>query len=149
MKQVDTANIEQQGVVSIWVGSFPSAEAFEDYLREQYEADGAPISRFAGETGLDWYDHDLLEAQRYEAPLAVSAAVGPLSFSASYINAASQAAQQLGMGPINTVVLLIDCAYASDQAVPTDRSPLKFLGAFPYDESSAPAEGGDAPLYAR
>lgn len=149
MRREESANVEQTGVVSIWVGSFPTVELLEEYLKEQYEDDDVPISRFADDTGLDWYDHDLLEAQRYDEPLPVSVAISPLSFSASYIDAATEAAVRLGMGPIDTVVLLIDCSYTSERAARMAPSPLSFLGVFPYDENAAPAEGGDVPQYAR
>ena len=49
----------------IWVAKFDSAKRLEKYMEEDFEAeeDGSPISEFAKDQQVDFYDHDLVFAE--------------------------------------------------------------------------------------
>ncbi len=56
-------------VVDLWVGSFPSAEAVEQYFAETYDQDdGIPISPFAADMGQWFYDHDFVYRELHDPP---------------------------------------------------------------------------------
>lgn len=54
-------NWERNGLVSVWVGKVASDAELRAYLAEQYEDDNAPVSKFATDCGLNWYDHDFVD----------------------------------------------------------------------------------------
>lgn len=48
----------------IWVARFKSKKALDEYMDETFdEDDDAPISRFAADQGVGFYDHDLVYAE--------------------------------------------------------------------------------------
>ena len=49
----------------IWVARFKSKEALDEYMAEAIDEDDedAPISRFAADQGVGFYDHDLVYAE--------------------------------------------------------------------------------------
>lgn len=49
----------------IWVAQFKTAKALEKYLEEDFDGDDedAPISKFAADQGVSFYDHDLVFAE--------------------------------------------------------------------------------------
>lgn len=49
----------------IWVARFESQKALDKYMEESIdeEDDDAPISRFAADQGVGFYDHDLVYAE--------------------------------------------------------------------------------------
>jgi hypothetical protein len=56
-------------VVDLWVGSFASAKAVEEYFNETYgQDDGIPISSFAAEMGQWFYDHDFVYQEFHDPP---------------------------------------------------------------------------------
>ena len=70
---------EREGVVSIWVGAFSSEGQLRAYLHEQYEDDGAPLSEFARDCGLCWYDHDSVES-RFADEVGLADLLQPFSY---------------------------------------------------------------------
>lgn len=59
----------ESDIVDLWVGSFPSAEAVEEYFAETYgQDDGIPISRFAADMGEWFYDHDFVHWEFHDPP---------------------------------------------------------------------------------
>lgn len=129
--------VETEGVMSVWIGRFTSADAFERYLEELYDDDEAPLSAFAADTQLGFYDHDFLEAEYYGPDdVDVETMLRPLSFSRSFLEAVVSRASELAMSG-NAVLLLFD----HDYTLPPDvnSKTVHFVGTFPYDPDSPPA----------
>jgi len=139
-----SSNWERSGTVSVWLGRFASEGDFESYMEEQYEDDDAPISRFAAEFGLGWYDHDFLEADFRSEPLPVEEFLSGNSYSSSFIADVVAAANRKVLESCNAKILLYDCAYESKTAPMSKTPKLSFIGAFPYavDAPTARQQGG-------
>jgi len=129
------------GCVSIWLCSFDGSSELDQYLREQYENDDAPVSKFAEDAGISWYDHDFLEAALSQGKDGVLGTIWEgLSYSSSFAAEAMAAIRERGLEGENAVLLLYRYAYECDEEVkvPLPESDLKYLGTFRYDEN-APA----------
>jgi len=118
---------EREGVVSIWAGILPQAD-FERFLDESYEDDDKPISHFARDLGIDFYDHDNLEASHLETCRSLRDAVAELSFAASFIDLLPADARER---QVDTVILMFDADFAG-RSKAVARKRLQFVGAFPY-----------------
>src|SRR5262245_48363957 len=75
MEHPEIAFGEDGEFVSVWVGQFASEEAVDAYTAEQYDEDrdDEPISPFAADIGLKFYDHDFMEVH-FELGLSGKAA---------------------------------------------------------------------------
>ena len=125
---------EKKGRVSIWIGDLDRGE-LDAYLAEQYDDDErrTPLSPFADDLAILWYDHDFLEAEAADVNVSIATLLAPLSFSSSYVEEASRAA---GDRLCRCAILLFDYEYQT----PTDRrtSKVEFLGSFDYDSRAEP-----------
>ena len=60
---------DEWDVVDLWVCLFPSADAVEASFAERYDQeDGVPISAFAADMGVWFYDHDFVYREFHEPP---------------------------------------------------------------------------------
>lgn len=106
-----------------WIGVFPDEDSFADYVGERpdyysflesnpatvrlkpkgasIEPDEMPLSRFIGDQGLSWYDHDLLEAGFNNTAKSVSELVQGYSWSDQYADELSKLAAQYGVSNAN------------------------------------------------
>ena len=129
---------EDGDVVSVWVGSFESRADLEAYLHPFYspgpDTDDLPLSAFAADVGLPWYDEDFLEADCCLAPIGdLAAALEGFSYSSSF--AAAVAAAVSCAAPFNTFLLLYGYNHSSCGATPHP-TRVRFLGTFPYDPNA-------------
>src|SRR5205809_1129756 len=79
---------EEFETVDIWLGLFPSQDRLDKYFDEQYsdDDDETPISEFARDQGVWFYDHDLVERSFHEnGENELGLLIGRHSFSASFI----------------------------------------------------------------
>ena len=53
-------------LLDIWVGNFESEARLDAYFEENYDEDDAPISEFAADMGVSFYDHDFLESSFHQ-----------------------------------------------------------------------------------
>ena len=123
-------------VVDLWLGRCPSAEAVDRYFQETYSDDDieTPISEFAADMGLIFYDHDLMERGFRDTPTAsVAEALAGHSFSSSYVLAAADVltAKQLPM--FNVVVLVWGCEIERPRSVARPPLFLDYVGRFRCD----------------
>jgi hypothetical protein len=128
-----TANdYEHHGKVSIWIGTFASAEAMEAYVRTKYDEDGM-CSPFSRDLGVLYYDHDLLEYS-FNNRRRVRTALAAHSWSTTYLEAATSAAEAMIPGGANATVALFDFAFFPvwRPERPFARGRLKFVGAFDF-----------------
>jgi hypothetical protein len=128
-------NIERPGVVSIWLGAFSSAASFEAYLKEDYDSDDVPLSPFAADTELGFYDHDFLEAEFFEPAGDSRSMLAGMSYSSSYIDKAVERAK--AVRGANAVFLLFDVEYRSSPVALGSTTPVTFIGTYPYDKTAA------------
>jgi hypothetical protein len=54
--------MQEEGLVSLWVGRAESADALDAYVQEAYTDDGDFASAFATDFGIEYYDEDFREA---------------------------------------------------------------------------------------
>ena len=138
---------EQEGWVSIWIGTAESEEFIEAYMQEgEYDEDeGRPPSKF----GHDWklsYDHDYLFHEGYPEPKPVAELLDGWRAAESFAQPAVAAATGAGITEGNFMVVaydldysqkppfstLDDAGYWRHKGKPSAKSPLKFVGAFRY-----------------
>ena len=63
------------GVVSVWVGTFPDEASYERYFKEDWEhqdAEEFPSCLFWRDLGIRWFDHDLQEGGFVGPPVPVA-----------------------------------------------------------------------------
>ena len=123
--------------VSIWVGTFGSQDAVDEYLMEQYEddRDDEPLSPFAADVGLKFYDHDFIESN-HESNLSSKGAdaFAQHSYGESFATDAWAATQRRNIDAFDTVFLLY--GYNHVRYPQSTRPPrrVSFVGTFPYRE---------------
>lgn len=114
----------EEGLVSVWAGTEdlsgapPELDVLQDYC------------------GVGYYDVDSNEVNHHGyVPTPVRTLLGELSFSASFADAASTAAERLNLGNPKWVICQYDFRYdASRVKRPTNQRAL-FIGAFPYSQA--------------
>jgi hypothetical protein len=121
---------ERDGFVSIWVGTLTSDVDLRAYLEEQYEDDDAPISQFAKDCGLGWYDHDFVES-RFVDRISIRELLSPFSYAQTFVEAAVEESARKGVAQANSVVVVFNCDYSMPA---TGQCRLTFLGSFPYSQ---------------
>jgi hypothetical protein len=129
----------QDGYVSVWLAGRIGEEQLAAYLEPRSDDASAeeppdrPISAFAEEFGIGWYDHDFLEACFEPDPRSVGELLEGVSFGTSFVEAIVQIAGQAGMAMAGAAVLLYDCCYSLDPETAARKTTFQFIGAFPYD----------------
>src|SRR5688500_8504303 len=109
--ELGTTFNEDGDVVSIWAGSFRTKKALASYVEPFFsgepEDDDLPISAFAEDIGLSYYNIDFLEfhfdSSRAFPPEKMFQG---FSYSSSYWKVATEAAQRIASGPLDSIILL-------------------------------------------
>src|SRR5262245_56143250 len=87
----------------VWVARFKSNKALDEYMDEAFDDDDedAPISRFAADQGVGFYDHDLVyaEFQKNATPRALIECWG---FPEKATEKVVKAVEALGVEGLNT-----------------------------------------------
>lgn len=122
------------GYVSVWIGRFGSSEELDEYFEEQYDNDAEPISEFARDFQLTFYDHDFIEVNRQPNRLSVRQLFESLSYSSSFIDEATTVAAERSADG-NTGIALFNFSYSP--AVVEITKNASFIGTFPYDIDAA------------
>ena len=134
-------------VVDIWVGKFRSEEEFAEYMAERFMEDGSPISRFAEDQGVAFYDHDFLETGFREETDDVLQLLGGHSFAPSYAEAANRAFEAAGLKSKNALILLFGREIPRPRSAEAPAYRLDYLGRFDCDPTceTSPDAGYDEP----
>ncbi len=126
---------EDGDVVSIWVGLFSDEGEFKKYIEPFYspgpETDDLPLSSFATDIGLSWYDEDFLEARLLPATECdTGRLVADHSYAESFL--AELVRSRPVVQPVNAVFLLY--GYDHTRHPQSEATPKRviFLGTFPY-----------------
>lgn len=115
------ASMYRERVVSVWFGTeSPQDKQDMDVLEDM--------------CGIEYYNLDYNEGYASDdwQPIEVAALLRPLSYSASYIDAAVTRAKELGIEKAIWSVVQYDFAYDPAQVVRPIASDPKFIGYFPY-----------------
>jgi Immunity protein 22 len=126
-------------LVSVWIGDFPSEDAFNEYLEEDYSAAGEddfPACRFWDDLGIRWHDHDFQEAVFRPEPLPVGDLVAGVSWVESYKADLLRRCRDLGISRANAAVVIYEYDYAPPE--PFASPHLRFVGSFRYSTGGYP-----------
>src|SRR5215211_5535174 len=69
-----------EGVVSVWVGTFPDEASHKRYFKEDWDnldADDFPSCLFWKDLGICWFDHDFQEGGFVGPPVPVAELLAP------------------------------------------------------------------------
>ena len=114
----------------VWIGQFSHA-APSDYFEEVYsEDDDQPITKFAGEQGEIWLDHDWIELYRVDQPVSISSLIEGMQNSIK--EQISARAQELDVSKANVLVTVLadEVNISSPQSVYRNEYTLHYLGLF-------------------
>jgi hypothetical protein len=130
---------EAKDLVSVWIGDFPSEDAFDEYLREDDSAadeDDFPKCQFWEDLGIRWHDHDFQEAvfQRERPP--IEDLVAGISWIESYKAELLGRCRELGILRASAAVVIYEYDYAPPE--PFASPHLRFIGSFPYSTGGRP-----------
>jgi hypothetical protein len=133
----DGPHFERKGMVSIWVGVFPSESARKAQLKERYgeEFEDEPLAEWMGEFGFGWFDHDQMDTNwdgLKGQPLRDL--LGQCSYAASFLERAVAAGSEQGIEESQTALLLYDFKYDPKVTGVTQGKYLRFLGTFRYSD---------------
>jgi hypothetical protein len=135
-------NCRRKGIVSVWVGSFPSLEEAEAYFGIPDEIGVyLPPERFARDLGLEDLPAECLEVNFENlSPRPLAALLKDATYSASFLDKALEAARQLGIQMAQGIALLYDFDYQAKADRQPATGPVRFLGSFPYAGTSSAEE---------
>jgi hypothetical protein len=127
-------------VVDLWVCSFPSAAAVEEYFFETYgEGDEIPISRFAADMGERFYDHDFVYRELHDPPArTLEEALEPWSNLSWAQPKMLEAFQASPFSPFNVFLVAFGREIERPKSVHVPGRTLHYLGRFektPADEA--------------
>jgi hypothetical protein len=115
----------------VWVARFKSKGALEKYLEEAFDEDDedAPISRFAADQGVTFYDHDLVYAEFVKAatPRALVACWG---FPAKATDAVVKAVEALGADGLNASIVADKGEFSKPRSTPGKAYQVWYVGQF-------------------
>lgn len=127
---------DQEDVGSIWIGSFPSEDAFESYIDSAYDEDGNSTNRFSIDSGLGWFDHDFQEASYHPRGLAEPRkSLTNTSYIDSFIHDAEPVIRQNATtNNANSILLRYNYTYSEAYADKAAKAGCKltYIGTFPY-----------------
>jgi hypothetical protein len=128
---------EDGRVVSVWVGQFGGQESVDEYLVEQYDEDrdDEPISPFATDIGLRFYDHDLIETHHEKGLSGKEVGVfANHSYGRSFAALAWEALKRLQVIDFDTMFFLYGYAHARYPQAQRQSQRVQFVGTFPYKD---------------
>lgn len=116
-----------------WVGH-ASQELAEDYFAETYSEDEeeTPVSAFARDQGIMWYDHDFLEHGWGTAP-TIQELVAGYSYSDQWAEELAQRVAGAELTDINFFVFISEEEIEHPQSVEGDGYWLRYMGMIEYD----------------
>jgi hypothetical protein len=115
----------------VWVGRFKSQKELDAYLEEAFDEDDddAPISRFAADQGVGFYDHDLVYAEflKGATPRALIECWG---FPAKATEKVVAAVEALGADGLNTSVVADKGEFSAPRSATGAGYQLWYVGQF-------------------
>lgn len=115
-----------------WVGEMPERIAGE-YFVESYDEDrdDTPVSAFARDQGVTWYDHDFLEYGWGNAE-TIQELVAEYSYSDQWADELAQRVAAAGLTGVNFFVFINENEIERPQSVDGDGYWLRYMGTIEY-----------------
>jgi hypothetical protein len=117
------------GMVSVWLGDFPSEEEVHAYALEIVEVDGCFTTQFSKDAGIQVHPH-FCEYTFSQQATGVSDHVEDVSFGDTFRDELLQRCEELGIESVKSGVFAFELDYPADREFPN--SSLKFVGSFPF-----------------
>jgi hypothetical protein len=122
-------------VVSVWLGTFPDRETYEQYFRQDWEntdPDDLPTCQFWKDLGIRWFDHDFEEGSGYIGePVPVTELLGrDWSYMECFRAPLIAACRVKGIESANILVMLYEFDYPAEAGFTNPH--MTFVGVFPY-----------------
>jgi hypothetical protein len=143
----DEVNGYRQGLVSVWVGTFPSLEAAEAYFGIPDEIDVyLPPEGFGRDLGIPDFAPECLEVNFEQVtPRSLRQLLQTATFSASFMDQALDEANRQGIQEAQGIALLYDFDYQTVPGWQRTAGPMRFVGSFPFVGSSREEEPESRP----
>jgi hypothetical protein len=138
MRQSD-GHYETEDLVSVWIGTFPDENAFNEYLKEDYSSKGEddfPRCRFWDDLGIRWHDHDFQEAVFRGEMVSIEDLVVGISWVDSYKDELLKRCSELGISKANAAIVI--CEYDYPREAGFDSASMTFVGSFRYSTGGRP-----------
>lgn len=115
-----------------WVGQVPEHIA-GDYFVESYDEDrdGTPVSAFARDQGVTWYDHDFLEYGWGTAD-TIQELVSGYSYSDQWAEELARRVAAAGLSGINFFAFITQDEIENPQSVKGNGYWLRYMGTIEY-----------------
>lgn len=115
----------------VWVARFKSERALERYMDEVYDEDDedAPISLFAADQGVAFYDHDLVYAE-YAKNATPRALVACWEFPEKATDAVVKAVEALGEDGLNASIVADEGEFTTPRSAQGKGYQVWYLGRF-------------------
>lgn len=124
--------MNEDGIVSLWIGSAVSRDAFDDALAVKFSDDGDFLgSRFSRAFGIGYYDEGLIEADYHDVP---AKSLEELLKGVSYADVVVPRFLRANPDAImaNSFVLLYNFRHAGPQTWNSHGLSLRHIGAVEY-----------------
>jgi hypothetical protein len=122
-----------------WVGVFPDEDAFSEYVGESPDwyldgssENGTPLSKFIGDQGKQWYDHDMIEMGFNGNAKTVAELVAGYSYSDQYAEELSRRAGQAGLSKVNAFLFIRGGEIRKPRSVTTADFDFRYVGQITY-----------------
>lgn len=125
---------ERQGLVSLWIGVFPSVAAAEEYfgIPDEIGVD-LPPDAFAQDLGLEQLPSECLEVNFEQvSPRPLRQLLQDTTYSASFMEQAVAAATEQGIQTAQGIALLYNFDYQAAPNWQRTVGPVQFIGSFPF-----------------
>ena len=115
----------------VWVGRFKSQKALDAYMEEVLDEgdDDAPISRFAADQGVGFYDHDLVYAE-FQKGATPAALIGCWGFPEEAAATVVKAVEALGADGLNTSFVADNGEFSDPKSATGAGYQLWYVGQF-------------------
>src|SRR5262249_29916985 len=113
-----------------WVGNFPE-EIAGNYFVENRSEDDAPISAFARDQGVTYYDHDFLEYGWGKAD-TIQGLVARYSYSDQWAEELARRVAAAGLTGVNFFVFITQDEIEQPRSVRRDGYWLQYMGTIEY-----------------
>jgi len=113
--------MEEENMVSVWIGNFDSEEQFFKYIYFYYNENGNPSSSFTDDFGINYYNEDFQEAVFSND---LSKEIEGLSYAESFVTHL----ENTNLSKYNSLL----CLYDFDYKHSISKSALVFVGSYPY-----------------
>jgi hypothetical protein len=122
------------GFVSVWIGTFPTVEAAEEYFGIPDEIGVyLPPEGFAKDLGLDELPAECLEVNfEQTAPRSLCELLNDATFSETFRDQVVEAASQQGVSTAQGIALVYDFDYQTQLGWQRAAGPLTFIGTFTF-----------------